>query len=147
MFNRSKGLLWQAPLILTWAAGPNAALLTLPDLTLFTAPTGSAWEVVDIAEIHETLGTDGGAVSLDLKKCTGTQAAGSGASSLLTVFNLKATINTVVRKNRSSGLSATKANLQISAGQRLALDFIGTMTSVSGVHVTVILIPTRRPTF
>lgn len=147
MFNRSKGLLWQAPLTLSWAMGPNAAILTSPNVALFTAPVGSAWEVVDIAEIHETLGTDGGTVSLDVVKCTGTQAAAAGASMLATVFNLKAIINTVVRKNRSSGLSTTKANLQLGAGHRLALKFSGTLTALTGVSVTVTLVPTRRPTF
>lgn len=147
MFNRSKGLLWQSPLFLTYAIGPNAALLTAGNVALFTAPVGSAWEVVDIAELHETLGTNGAAVTLDVVKCTGTQAAGSGASMLAAVFNLKATINTVVRKNRSAGLSTTKANLQLAAGHRLALAFTGTLTALTGLSVTVTLVPTRRPTF
>lgn len=143
-----RGFLWQAPLHIPFTIGPNAGLLTLPDVTLFICPLGAEYEIEEVAEVHEVLGTDASAVTLDIKKATGTQAAGSGTTMLASTFNLKATINTIVRKNKTiGGLTATKANRRITAGQRLVLDFTGTMTAVAGVHVDVWLQAIRRPKF
>ena len=142
----TKALTWHAPVIVTWAIGPNAALLTLPDVSLFIADTD--YELLSVSEVHEVLGTDGSAVTLDIKKCTTTQAAASGTTMLASTFNLKATVQTVVTKNKSNGgLSATAANVRLAAGNRLALDFSGTMTAVAGVCVNVVLYPLRRPSY
>lgn len=142
-----KGITWQSPICAIFAAGPNAALLTLPDVCLFVVDSGS-FECQSVMEIHETLGTDGGAVTLDVKKATGTQAATAGTSFLATTFNLKAAINTVVRKNRSNaGFLTTAAGIAartISAGERHAIDFTGVMTAVSGVNVTAFWRPIKR---
>lgn len=144
--NLAKSVAWQAPVVCVFAAGPNAALLTAPDVALFIADTN--YELVEAAEIHETLGTDGGAVSLDLFKATGTQAVGSGVTMLASVFNLKATVNTVVRKNLSNGgLTTTGANRRVAAGNRVGLDFQGTMTAVTGVNATVVLRRMNRPSY
>lgn len=142
----AKAATWQAPLVLTFAVGPNAALLTLPDVALFIAD--SDYELESAAEIHEAVGTDGSAVTLDVKKATGTQAAGSGTTMLASTFNLKATANTVVTKNRSNGgLTTTAANQRLTSGDRLVLDFGGTLTALAGVCVTVTLKRLRRPTY
>lgn len=89
--------------------------------------------VTGISEVHSTLGTNGSAVSLDVKVCTGTQAAASGTTLLSATFDLKAAINTV----QTGSLTATTANLRIAPGSRLAVDFTGTLTAVAGVIVVV----------
>lgn len=142
----AKAVAWQAPILVTFTAGPNAALLTLPDVTVFIADTD--YELVKAQEIHETLGTDGGTVSLDIKKCTTTQAAASGTTMLSSVFNLKSTINTVVTKSKgTTGLSATLANRRVLVGNRIAIDFIGTNTAVTGVLLQLWLQRLRRPSY
>lgn len=141
-----KAAVWQAPITVSFKAGPNAALLTLPDVTLFIADTD--YELQSVSEVHETLGTDGSAVTADIKKCTGTQAASAGTTMLASTFNLKATINTVVTKNRSNGgLTTTASNQRVAAGDRIALDFGGTMTAVTGVCINVTLKRLRRPSY
>lgn len=131
-----------------FSAGPNAALLTAPDQAIFIADTD--YEVLRADEVHETLGTDAGAVTADLKKCTGTQAASAGTSVLGSTFNLKSTINTVQTRKRSvsgtSGLAAMGTRT-LSAGNRLCIDFGGTMTAVTGVCITVWLRRKRKQTF
>lgn len=94
--------------------------------------------VVGVSEIHTVAGTDAGTVSIDVKKCTGAaQAPASGTSVLSSAINAKATANTV----QVSNLSANESALVIEAGQTLAVDFTGTITSLAGVLVTVDVIP------
>lgn len=141
-----KALVWQNPVLVTFQAGPNAALLTAGDVTLFIADTD--YELLKVQEIHETLGTDGSAVSVDIKKCTTTQAAASGTTMLASVFSLKATVNTVVTKSKSlGGLTTTLANRRVAAGNRIALDLVGTLTTVTGLCVQLWLQRVRRPTY
>lgn len=143
-----KAMLWKAYRYVSFHVGPNAALLTLPDMTAFICPLGAEFELVEVAEVHEVLGTDGSAVTLDIKKATGVQAVGSGTTMLASTFNMKATVNTVVRKSATSGgLTLTRQNRIISAGQRIGLDFTGTLTALAGVHVDIVLKPTRRPQY
>ena len=94
-------------------------------------------EVVAVREVHETAGSDGGAVTLDIKKVTGTTAGTSGTSILASTFNLKSTAATVVTKNAASGLTATLANRKLDAGDRLFIDLTGTLTALAGGLVTV----------
>ena len=141
----AKALTWQAPFPVIFSAGPNAALLTLPDVTLFIADTD--YELLRAEEVHEVLGTDGSAVTLDIKKCTTTQAAASGTTMLSSTFNLKATVQTTQTKTRASGLTTTLANRRVASGNRIALDFGGTMTAVAGVCVVLWLRRLRKPTY
>ena len=77
------------------------------------------WDAVLIGfkEVHETAGTDGGTVTLQLEKLTGTQALDAGAEMLSTALSLKTAVNTVV----SGTLSGTLANRSLKRGHRLAL--------------------------
>lgn len=135
---QGKKLAVAGALVRAWfTAGPNAAVLTLPNSSVFIADAD--YEVVEACEVHETLGADGAAVTADVVKCTGTQTAAQGASVLAAAFDLKATINTVVRKTASSGLSATAANKRITKGDRIAIKFTGTLTSVTGLCIQVTL--------
>lgn len=102
---------------------------------IFTAT--SACEVIMVSEVHSVAGTDAGAVTLDVTKCTGTTAIGSGTSILAAAFNLKSTAYTPVRK---SGLTLSSAR-QLALGDRLVLRTSGTLTSLEGVQVTIYIKP------
>lgn len=109
----------------------NAAVV---DQAFFIAP--EPLEVVEIHEIHTTLGTGAGDVTLQVERLQGTEAPGGNGDALLaTAVNLKAANNTV----QSPALTATTANLQLAAGDRLGVDISGTTTSVAGVLVTVLM--------
>lgn len=84
-------------------------------------------------EVHQTLGTDPGAVTLNLEKLTGTQALDAGAAMLSTALSLKATINTV----QTGTLTETLANRNLAIGNRLAMLDAGTLTSVANVTIMV----------
>lgn len=95
-----------------------------------------AYRVIQVDEIHAVAGSDVGAVSLDIKKQTGTQAPSAGVSVLAVTFDLKGTANTRVSKS-GADLTATAADKDLAAGNRLSLDFTGTLTAVAGLCVTV----------
>jgi len=137
-----KAIAWKAPERISALFPTNAAILTSPNTTIFIADAD--YEVESVSEVHETLGTDGGAVTLDCVKCTGTQAASAGATVLSSTFNLKATINTVVRKDVSSGTLVGLGSRMLAKGDRLALLFTGTLTALTGVCVEVILKPIKK---
>lgn len=139
----TKDVAWQAPIVLLFSAGPNAALLTLPDVGMFTADADC--EILSVTERHETLGTDGGAVAADIKKASSGTAIAGGTSLLASTFNLKAAINTTQSRSLSAGTLA--ADRVILAGQCVGIDFVGTMTSVTGVCITVVLRRLRRPNY
>jgi len=93
------------------------------------------YRVVRIDEVHATAGNDGGAVNLQVTKDSGTDAPGAG-DDLLTNnsdagFNMKGTANTV----QNGTLDADHVVLAV--GDRLSLDFAGTVTTLAGVVVTV----------
>jgi len=108
---------------------------TLADAFIYTATR--AVKVMGVSQVHMVAGSDGGAVTLQLKKCTGTQAPSAGTALLTNNtnagFDLKATANTV----QNGTLVASSASLTLAAGDRLALDLTGTPTAVAGVQVEV----------
>jgi hypothetical protein len=90
-----------------------------------------------ISQIHSTKGTDGSAVNVQVAKDTGTAAPGTGTN-LLTDnsgagFDLKATDNTV----QEGSLSTTLTDRDLAKGDRLSVDFAGTLTAVAGMKITV----------
>lgn len=94
----------------------------------------AALQILSVQEVHSTLGTDAGAVTADVVKCTGTQAIGAGVTVLSATANLKGANNTV----QTPALSATPANILLAAGDRLGFVLGGTATSVAGVVITVL---------
>ena len=94
-------------------------------------------KVTGIKQIHSTLGTNGSAVSLQVTKDTGTNAPGAGTNLLTNNsnvgFNLKSTVETV----QEGSLASAAATLKMATGDRLALDFAGTLTAVAGLAVSV----------
>lgn len=118
----------------TYHQNANASLA---DEAFFIADR--AYDVVAVREVHATAGTDVGAVNLQVTKDTGTAAPGAGTDLLTNNanagFNLKGTANTV----QSGTLTATVASKRLAAGDRLSVDFAGTLTTLAGVVVTVTL--------
>ena len=107
---------------------------SVADLQFFTAPVKC--EVVGIREVHETAGTDGGAVTGTIRRCQGTEAATAGDDLLgTTKINFKGTALT----EQTPALTSTTASLTLDAGDRLSLDVTGTTTALAGVIVTVLL--------
>ena len=90
-------------------------------------------EILRICEIHETAGTDAGAVTLDVVKCTSGTAISSGTSILAATFNLKSTANTPINKE---GLSLNSYR-RLKENESLALKTTGTLTALAGVCITI----------
>lgn len=111
-------------------------------------PEGFEYEVVEVNEEHTVAGTDAGAVTADLKKLASATvgAPSTGTSVLSSTFNLKSTANTPVKKTTASGLAA-KSVRTLRSGDRLGLDFTGTLTALGGMAITVSLVMRRPGTY
>ncbi len=109
-------------------------LATTVDTTLFIADT--AYEIESLEYVPTVAGTDAGAVTLAVMKCTGTQAPSAGTLTHTGTANLKGTIHTV----QALALSATVANTRLADGDRLAIDVTGVLTAAVG-QLTVVLRP------
>ena len=125
---RANKLILPDHILVTFFAAANAELV---DTAFFIADR--AYTVDRIDEVHGTLGSDGGAVNVMPRKTEGTEAPASGQALITTAFDLKATVETV----QNGTLTATSADLDLAAGDRLAVDFTGTLTAVAGLVVTV----------
>lgn len=82
-----------------------------------------------VYEFHETAGTDGGSVGLNIEKLTGTQSPDAGSTILTSNLNLKATANT----QQKGSLVVSRASRTLAKGDRLCLKDSGVLTSVAGV--------------
>lgn len=94
-------------------------------------------QVVGISEIHSVVGSTSAAVKA--RKVTDTSAPGASAGATVkelatAAFDLTATINTT----QTATLSSTASDLQLAAGDKIGLDFSGTLTGLVGV-VTIAL--------
>jgi hypothetical protein len=87
------------------------------------------YEVVGVKLAPRVAGTDASAVTVNVQKCTGTTAPGSGTDLLTAGLNLKGTINTV----QSGTLISTESSKRLTAGDRLAINFTGTLTAAIGL--------------
>lgn len=105
---------------------------TAVDRNLFVADR--PYQLRSIEAVHATASSSG---TLDLKKCSGTTAPGSGTSMCTGTLSLAGTANTTV----AGTLSTTAANTLLADGDRLAADFGGTVTSLAGCAVTIVLRP------
>lgn len=93
-------------------------------------------EIMGVVERHGTLGTDGGAVTLQIEKLTTGTAKGAGTNILTTDFDLKSTINTPVFKTPLDFVAGT---FVLNKGDTLALKLTGTPTSVADLQVTLMI--------
>lgn len=107
----------------------------LTDLFFFLA--SRPCKVLTIREVHDTAGSDGSAVTLQVKKHTGTQAPGTGTNLLTNNtnagFDLKGAANTA----QTGALVGTAGATTLAVGERLGLDFTGTLTALAGLLVEV----------
>lgn len=112
------------------------------DTFIFTAPFEC--KVTKISEIHAVAGNDSSAVTATIKRCQGTEAPTAGDDLLgATKIDLKGTANTL----QTPALTATAENLVLAAGDRLSIDFTGTLTSLAGGVITVELESTLSKSF
>lgn len=116
---------------------PQEMVVTVPvsaasvDGTVFIA--NDAWVITKIEEVHSVLGTDGSAVTAQVMKCTTTQAPSAGTAMTTGTFDLKGTVETV----QSGTLSSTAANYTLADGNRIAIDYTGTLTTLAGGVITI----------
>ncbi len=114
----------------------------LVDQCFFTAT--KTVKVTRVDYVHSTLGTNGSAVNVQLTKDVSTDAPGAGTNLLTNNtnagFDCKAAINVV----QNGTLSATAANLILVPGDRLGVDFSGTLTALAGVVMVVTFEPYYR---
>jgi len=136
-------------LLMKWIASFNGRFTASQDIAaasvdgfMFTAPFEC--KVTKISEVHAVAGNDGGAVSATIKRCQGTEAATAGDDLLgVSKINLKGAANTV----QSPALTATPAHLTLAAGDRLSIDYTGTLTTLAGGAITVELESTLLRSF
>jgi hypothetical protein len=112
---------------------------SLADQCFYTATKNM--KIASIYYVHSTAGTNGSAVNLQVTKDTSTNAPGAGTDLLTNNtnagFDCKGTANVV----QTGALSATAANLRLAPGDRLSVDFAGTLTALAGVVVVVNFTP------
>jgi hypothetical protein len=106
--------------------------LTSTDATRTVFVALRACRLKAVKEVHSTASSSG---TLQVEKCTGTQAPGSGTNLLTGTMTLAGTANTVV----SGTLIATVASLTLAAGDRLSVVIAGTMTNLAGSRVSLSL--------
>ena len=118
---------------------PQEMVLTIPigasevDRTAFVAD--DAWQITKIEEVHSVAQNTAypNTGNLSINKCTGTQAPNAGAHLHNTTMWLNSTINAVATPT----LNAATGALNLADGNRICLDFNGTMTTFAGGCVTV----------
>lgn len=130
----------RAPVVLTINLPLNGDCV---DQNVFIADR--PYDVIAVRESHAVAGNDAGAVTLDVKKATSTTAIASGTTVLASTFDMKGTANTVVTKTRANAGVVSTAVATLAQGDRLGLDFTGTITTLSGVQVSIMLRPSGVP--
>ena len=114
--------------------------LTVPFALVSTLPATAAnygnifvadrcWRLIAAREAHAVVGSDGGAVTLDIEKLANTEALDAGVVMLAATFDLKGTANT----EQAKAPSATVANARLKPGDRVALKDAGVLTVVAGL--------------
>jgi len=101
----------------------------------FTAPffiANRPYLILEVIERHETAGSDGGVVTLMLKRVPSGTAPASGTDILSAGISLKATANT----NQVGTIGQVKT---LQSGDSLSLVTTGTLTALVGVTVYVLL--------
>lgn len=91
-----------------------------------------SYRVKAISGSPTVAGSNGGAVTAQIRKASGTTAIASGTVLHSGTYNLKGTADTV------QNLTVVEADSLISAGDRIGIDFTGTLTDAVGC-VTVCL--------
>ncbi len=100
------------------------------DQSFYVAP--ARCRVISIRAVPNVVGSDAGAVTGAVKKCTGTQAPSAGTAVHAGSIDLKGTVNAVVTP------AVASAAATLSAGDRLAFDGTGVMTAATGCIVVAL---------
>lgn len=95
-----------------------------------------ACRVMAIRGVPDVAGTDGGAVTATIRKVPSGTAITAGNALHSGTYNLKGTVDTV----QNLTLSSMVADLILAAGDRIAVDYTGTLTSAVGC-ITVSVTP------
>lgn len=111
----------------------------LADASFFTADR--AYTVVAISEVHATAATATAVQHLQVEKCTGTVAAGSGTNLLSDNSGSGIALNAVANTVQEGTLVTTPGVCDLAAGDRLAIDYSATTAPLAGVQVTVVVTP------
>lgn len=107
---------------------------TSVDMCIFTATR--ACVVTGITGRVDTVGADAGAVTAQIRKVPTATALTGGTVLHSGTFNLKGTANA----NQSLTLSTAEGALRLAAGDSIAIDFTGVLTTAAGC-VSVTLAP------
>lgn len=126
-----RGLNGPAPAVFTIAANGDIA-----DSTIYLNPI-SGNKIRKIAMRWGTAGTDGGTVTAQVEKETGTQAPAGGTIVQSAAQSVKGTANYTV----FPALAASAATLTMAQTDRLSVDFVGTLTALANIIVTVFFEP------
>lgn len=93
--------------------------------------------LAQVQEVHAVAGTDAGAVNVMLEKWSGPTSPYTQVNMLASAINLKAAANTV----QTATLTSTIIDRVLEDGDRIEVDFTGTLTSLAGMVITFVLIP------
>lgn len=113
----------------------------LVDQTFFLA--NRDFIVSAVYEVHSTLGTNGSAVNVQVVKDTSTNAPGAGTDLLTNASNAGFSLKTAINAVQTGTLTATAASLRLAPGDRLSVDYAGTLTAVAGVVIVVLMEPAQ----
>ena len=117
---------------------PQSEIFSFPEAIGTGAVTHSTYIVprkmrlISVNYVHATGSTSG---TLQVAKCTGTQAPGSGTNLLTATIDMSAT--TVANTVTAGTLIATAATLTFAQGDRVAIVIAGTLTSLVGASATL----------
>ena len=92
-----------------------------------------------VEAVYWVHGTAGTSPTCQLEKCTGTTAAGSGTELLTNNSNAGFSGSATAYLMQTGTLTGTAANLDLVAGDRLAVDFAGTLGSLANAVMIVVL--------
>lgn len=100
------------------------------------------WIVAKITEVHNTASSSG---TIGVRKITDASAPGAAASSTVLEL-LTAALSTATTANtpQNGALVTTQSTRKLKPGDRLALDFGGTVTSLAGCLVQIELQPDTK---
>jgi hypothetical protein len=120
----------------------NADAADAVDRCIWTCPADQSYRLSAISEVHSTVG--GASAAVRPRKVTGTSAPGAAAGATVieqsAAIDLTATVNTVVRPS----LTGTEAQRTFLPGDRLCLDFSGTVSGLVGMNLEFSFEPVGR---
>ncbi len=98
-----------------------------------------ACTVTGVAEVHQTKGTDGGAVTLQIEKLANSAAPGAGINILTTALNLKSADGTIQSGTLVKTSTNSRPDASLQANERLCLVDSGTLTGLVNVTVQILI--------